>query len=275
MTDPIDAATRRQWAEFAQDVARSAGAKIQGVRDRGEVVVSRKLFDELVTSADLASDGLIRAAIASRYPRHRILSEEAMSGGMDEIVFDGPLWVVDPLDGTVNFAYGMPYFAVSIAMAWDGLVQAGAVFAPDLGLMYAAARGLGATCNGTAIHVGEPGSLAESLVSTGLPYNRSLTEAAIARAGKLSRHCRDIRRQGAAALDICFVASGRLDAHVETLAPWDFAAAGLIAREAGATLGHVGGVPVGTPPELHGHEVLFAAPSIAQGLLELLRKVGG
>lgn len=274
MTDPIDPSARRQWAESAQQIARLAGAEIQTVRSLGEVQLSRKRFDELVTSADLASDRLIRAAIGSRYPQHRILTEETMTGSIEDIDFDGPLWIVDPLDGTVNFAYGLPLFAVSIAFAWDGLVQAGAVYVPDLDLMYAAARDMGATCNGAAIHVGNPGSLVESLVSTGLPYDRSRTEAAIARAAKLSRHCRDIRRQGAAALDICFVASGRLDAHVETLAPWDFAAAGLIAREAGAALAHVGDVPAGRPAELYGEEVVFAAPSIADGLLRLLRTEG-
>lgn len=263
---------RIEWRDFAERTARAAGDEVLQIRQRREVRVAEKKFHEMVTSADLRSDEMIRAAIRSRYPGDRMLTEESIRQDVRDVGYSGTLWVVDPIDGTVNFAYGLPGFAVSIAVALDGAVQAGAVYAPALGLSFAAARGEGATLNDAPIHAGSPPSLASSLVSTGFPYDRAQTDHAIRRMALLARSCRDVRRMGAAAIDICRVGAGLLDAHVETLSPWDIAAAGLIAREAGAVMAHLRGVPAGVPAELCGDEVLYAAPSIAEELLQLMRR---
>ena len=261
----------REWALFAERTARSAGERILDARSRQTVEIRAKRFGEVVTSADYASDRLIRDEITRTYPSHEILSEETADHPWEGKGHSGPLWVIDPLDGTVNFAYGMPHFAISVAVAVEGQVQAGAVHAPDLDLTYVGIRGQGAVCNGTPIRVGVRTRLEESVVGTGFPHNREGTEDALRRVEMLALHCRDIRRLAAPTLDICFVAQGRLDAHVESLAEWDIAASGLIAREAGARMEHLRDVPEGMPPELCGREIMFAAPGIALALLALLR----
>ena len=229
----------REWALFAERTARSAGERILDVRSRQTVEIRAKRFGEVVTSADYASDRLIRGEITRTYPSHEILSEETADHPWEGKGHSGPLWVIDPLDGTVNFAYGMPHFAISVAVA--------------------------------PIRVGVRTRLEESVVGTGFPHNREGTEDALRRVEMLALHCRDIRRLAAPTLDICFVAQGRLDAHVESLAEWDIAASGLIAREAGARMEHLRDVPEGMPPELCGREIMFAAPGIALALLALLR----
>jgi myo-inositol-1(or 4)-monophosphatase len=260
-----------EWAIFADKIVRLAGKKIIEIQTDSLIEVTYKNAGELVTSADFASDQIIRDAITNAYPEHGILSEETTDGVWTKDTFEGPLWIIDPLDGTVNYAHGLPHFAISAAIAVDGIVWAGVVHAPNLGVTYTGIRGVGAFCNGVKLQVPEFGSLSDSIIGTGFPHDKEKVHSALARVNLLATHCRDIRRLDAPTVDICYVASGRLDAHTESLAPWDVAAAGLIAREAGAITGHVGVVPTGYPAELYGEEIVYANPGIYEELLALLR----
>lgn len=260
-----------EWANFAERVIRIAGKKIIELRTESRVEVTYKSAGELVTSADIASDKIIRDAIASSYPEHGILSEENSGGVWAKDIFEGPLWIIDPLDGTVNYARNLPHFAISAAIAVDGVVWAGAVHAPELGITYVGVRRGGARCNDEKLQVHRFETLSEAVIGTGFPHDKEKVHPALARVNLLTTRCRDIRRLAAPAIDICYVASGRLDAHTESLAPWDVAAAGLIAREAGAITGHVGAVPFDVPPDLYGEEVICANPGIYEELLNLLR----
>ena len=260
-----------EWATFAEEVVRKAGQKIIDLKANSNIEVTYKGAGELVTSADLASDRIIRHAISSLYPQHGILSEENSDGIRTGNIFEGPLWIIDPLDGTVNYARNLPHFAISAAVAVDGVVWAGAVHAPELGITYVGVRGEGAFCNGEKLQVHRFETLTEAVIGTGFPHDKDKVLPALARVNILSTHCRDIRRLAAPAIDICYVASGKLDAHTESLSPWDVAAAGLIAREAGAITGHVGEVPYDVPPDLFGEEFICANPGIYEELLNLLR----
>ncbi|WP_289137241.1 inositol monophosphatase family protein [uncultured Brevibacillus sp.] len=260
-----------EWATFADKVVRIAGKKIIEIRRESRIEVTYKNAGELVTSADFASDQIIREAIASAYPKHRILSEETTDGVWGKNIFEGPLWIIDPLDGTVNYTRNLPHFAISVAIAVDGVVWAGAVHAPDLGVTYVGIRGGGARCNGEQLHVHRFETLSEAVIGTGFPHDKKKVHPALARVNLLTTHCRDIRRLAAPTIDFCYVASSRLDAHTESLAPWDVAAAGLIAREAGAITGHVGEIPTDIPLELCGDEIVCANPGIFEELLSLLR----
>jgi myo-inositol-1(or 4)-monophosphatase len=259
--------------EFAADLARQAGALIAAERERGGLRLSYKEGVELLTSADLKSDQLIGERISAAFPGHRILSEESSPAMPQEERNRGPLWIVDPIDGTVNFAYGLAPVAVSIAYAEDGVVQAGVVHGPFLGETYCGRRGGGATLNGAPLRASECARLDRALIGTGFPYDRSQRPALVRRLERVLDHCRDFRRIGSAALDLCWVAAGRLDGFYETLKPWDFAAACLIAREAGARTGHLGEVPAGMPADLYGEDVVAAGPGIFGALLDLLRAV--
>jgi myo-inositol-1(or 4)-monophosphatase len=254
---------------FADRTARSAGDLLRRLREEGKTTVELKYGYEVVTSADLRSDELICQSIKKQFPAHRVLSEETWDGWRDGML-DGPVWVVDPLDGSVNFAHGHPAVAVSIALAVDGVVEVGAVFAPFFNQMFTARRGGGARLNGRDIMVGKPTRLADALVSTGFPHDRSALDPVIERVRRLVRSCRDVRRSGSPAIDICWVAAGILDAHTESLAPWDVAAAGLVAAEAGALRGNLLPEVSPFPIDLAGSGVVFSAPSIFEKLKQLL-----
>ncbi|MBF9130798.1 inositol monophosphatase [Plantactinospora sp. S1510] len=247
---------------FAVDVAHRAGAILAELR--GRVDVEYKNGVEPVTEADLRSDALIREAVAATYPDHRVLSEEG-AGPAD---LAGPVWVVDPIDGTANYARGHPYVAVSIAYAVDGVVRAGVVHAPFLHETFTATRGSGARLNGVPIRPSDPPDLRRAIVSTGFPHYKADLDPLVERVRRLLAGCQDIRRASCPSLDICYVAAGRLDAHTESLAPWDVAAAGLVAVEAGAVRSHL--EPDDFPPDLAGNGFLVAAPAIHGPLVRLL-----
>ena len=224
-----------------------------------------------MTSADLSADQLIRAGIESAFPDHLILSEESSPDLPDAGDLQAPLWIIDPIDGTVNYAYNQHQVAVSIAFAYQGIMRAGVVHCPFQGETFSAIRGKGARLNGTSILASECSELARALIGTGFPYDQGGRVALVDRLCTVLFACRDIRRIGSAAVDICWVAMGRLDGYYETINPWDFAAAALIAREAGARVGHLGEVPEGQLSELWGQELVVAAPGIYAALRDLLR----
>jgi myo-inositol-1(or 4)-monophosphatase len=232
--------------------------------------VRHKQGSELVTTADLRSDELIREHLESEFPRHRFMSEEAVVEG--EFDFSGPVWIIDPIDGTANYAHRHPYVSISVALAVDGEPCVGVVCAPFLREVYTAIQGAGATCNGCPIRVSDVSELRLALVGTGFPHDRTDVTASIERVRRLVTVCQDIRRAGSPALDISWVAAGRLDAHCETLAPWDIAAARLIATEAGAVCGNLATGAASLPSALCGEEFVVATPGIFDQLCQLLER---
>jgi myo-inositol-1(or 4)-monophosphatase len=178
-------------------------------------------------------------------------------------------WLIDPIDGTTNYLYGLPGFAVSIAAEVDGAVSVGVVDSPLHHDVFAAARGRGATRNGAPIVASDKAELPTALIATGFSYEAGRRRRQAAVLAEVLPRVRDIRRLGAASVDLCAVACGRVDAYYERgLGPWDLAAGGLIAAEAGATIGDLDG----GPPS--GVFVLAAAPAIFEPLRELLVSAG-
>jgi myo-inositol-1(or 4)-monophosphatase len=229
-----DRPSSEELRDLALTTAREAGRLVVRLRAEGvEVTATKSSEIDIVTRADQAAEGLVKQRLLGARPDDGLLGEE----GDDLPGTSGVVWVVDPIDGTVNYLYGLPNFAVSIAAQVDGEVRAGAVVAPDLGLEYVATLGGGATCNGRAIRTRPVVPLAERLVATGFSYERAARGRAAEYVARLLPQVRDIRRLGSCALDICGVASGLLDAYVEEgVNLWDFAAAGLVLLESGGTL---------------------------------------
>ncbi|MFT4043906.1 MAG: inositol monophosphatase family protein [Gordonia sp. (in: high G+C Gram-positive bacteria)] len=221
-----------------------------------------------VTLADTESENLIRSLLRERRPGEEILGEEE-GGSVD--VPAGIRWVVDPIDGTVNFLYGIPAYAVSVAAQAGGRSVAGAVVDVARGALYYATRGGGAHMRvdgvTTRLRANPVSRLDLSLVATGFGYDPARRRVQGALIAQILPRVRDLRRIGAAALDLCMVASGAVDAHIEHgLSPWDWAAGALIAAEAGAV--------VLTPPpqsrSAQGHATIAAAPGVAAEFLALL-----
>lgn len=243
--------------DIALSIARRAADLAFLRRAEGvEVAASKSTLTDIVTRADREVENLVRAAIAAARPRDGFLGEE--SGGGDGT--SGLTWVVDPIDGTVNYFYGLPAYAVSIAVVegdpdpatWRTL--AGAVVNPVSGESFTASAGGGAKLNGRELHVNQGVPLELALVGTGFAYDAEKRERQAAFVAQLIGKVRDVRRIGTASLDLCNVASGRLDAYFERgLNPWDHAAGALIAREAGATVGGLGDAQAGA-------ELIVAAP---------------
>lgn len=257
-----------QIAAIAEKAVKEAGCSVLNEWSVYRSDVRGKGRTDVVSAADLLSEQIISSRIRGAFADHRILSEEdSSSHGYD---YSGPLWLVDPIDGTANYVRGHPYFGISVAFAMDGNVLAGCVHAPALDETFRAIKGGGATINGTPIKASSPAGLLRTVVSTGFPHEKCNIDALKHRVDTLLRNCQDIRRSASPVLDICYVGMGRLDAHTETLFPWDVAAAGLVACEAGAMRSHL--LPThGRPVDLWGEDVLFSAPEIHQELLSLLR----
>ena len=270
-----DAMTLREITDFAENLAREAGELVRREREDNTLRTDYKHQTELVTHADVMADEFITGAIRKRFPAHRILSEETMPDLSQAEELDTPLWIIDPIDGTVNYAYGHPQVAVSIAYAEKGQVQAGVVHAPFSGETFRATKGEGATLNGKSIRHSGGTEPRQSLFATGFPYTKDKLEPLVNRLNAMIHQCRDLRRIGSAALDICWVACGRLDIYYETVSPWDFAAARLIAKEAGATAGHFGDVPEGYPEDLWGQDLLISAPAVWEPVRSILRSASG
>jgi myo-inositol-1(or 4)-monophosphatase len=258
--------------DLARSIALEAGELAARRRREGvEVAATKSTIVDVVTEADREVERLILGRIQDARPDDGVLGEE----GASVAGTSGLTWVVDPIDGTVNYLYGIPHYAVSIALVegepdpltWTA--KAGVVLNPATGEIFTAEAGEGAFCGDRRIHVAEPVELDVALIATGFAYaadTRAFQGDVVAR---LLPQVRDIRRQGTASLDLCFVADGRYDAYFErTLSPWDHAAGGLIAREAGA---RVTGMPGAAPSR---DLILAAEPSVAERLEALLDELG-
>jgi myo-inositol-1(or 4)-monophosphatase len=223
---------------FAIRVAQDAGRLL---RDRvgTKIDVAHKGAINIVTDVDLASERLIREAIATQYPRHQVLAEE---GGLAESRSEYR-WVIDPLDGTTNFAHGYPVFCVSIALEHQGETILGVVYDPMRDELFTAERGGGAALNNRPIRVSSTDSLMQSLLSTGFPYDiRTSTLTNLDHWANFAMNAQALRRDGAAALDLSYVACGRYDGFWElNLSPWDMAAGALIVTEAGGRVSDFSG----------------------------------
>lgn len=246
--------------DLALDVAHEAADLVRHHASRTVEVEATKSSDiDVVTAADRATEELIRERLVAARPDDAFLGEE----GDDVAGTSGVRWIVDPIDGTVNFLYGLPAFAVSIAAEVAGEVVAGAVVDVAKQVTYAGRAGAAPTRNGVPIAVRGPAPLAHRLVATGFSYVRDVRAVQAAAIARLLPEVRDIRRSGSCALDLCGIAEGTLDGYVEEgVHLWDHAAAGLIARLAGArlvvTTGAAGREAVVCGPD-HGFEELLAA----------------
>lgn len=256
--------------EFLEDLARQAGKIIcSGYNPRPDhrstLDIRYKGAIDLVSEIDLQAEKLILERIISEFPGDSIIAEE--NGIVKEK--DCCVWYVDPLDGTINYIHGLPIFCVSLGYAENGEVKLGVVHDPVRDECFTAERGRGAFLNGEPIHVSSTPSLNESLLVTGFSYDiREIEANNINYFVKFSTLARGVRRLGSAALDLCYVASGRLDGYWELeLKSWDLAAGSLIAQEAGALVTDLKGGPefLRSP-----HSILACTPAIQQQMLDVI-----
>jgi len=245
----------RELADLALETARAAAALVRDRASREVTVADTKSSSvDVVTEADRASEELVRRLLRERRPDDGFLGEEES----EEAGTSGVRWVIDPIDGTVNFLYGLPQYAVSIAAEWRGEVVAGVVVNAATGVEYVAHVSSGgtaeATRDGRPIGVRGTAPLSQRLVATGFSYDASLRELQAQALVRLLPRVRDIRRLGSCALDLCHVAEGSVDAYVEEgVNLWDHAAGALVARAAGARTELTRGVG--------GRDLLVCAPS--------------
>ena len=247
-------------------MARQAGELLRHGYEHDHQVDYKDVID-LVTEVDHQSEAFLLAEIQRLFPGHQIVSEEAgLVPGRDI-----DQWYVDPLDGTVNYAHGIPFFSVSIAYARNGVMSLGVVYDPMRDELFAAERGMGAWCNGRKLQVSNVTDLQRSLLVTGFPYNTwSTPHNNLEYFGRFARMTQGVRRLGSAALDLCYVGAGRFDGYWElSLNQWDLAAGGLVAAEAGATVTNLSGQSdYITPP----CSLLAATPSLHAKMLEILNE---
>ena len=286
MTDPLQQtpAALRATAEL---VAREAAVHLRGLpspRASGGgdgAVWTKSSPTDVVTASDASVERFLRERLAALRPGEPVYGEEQGGGGERGDDTASARWVVDPIDGTVNYLYGLPWYAISVAAVRDGRTLAGAVAEPVSGRLWSAAAGDGATCDGVALRAAATTDPAQALVGTGFSYRAERRERQARMVAGLIPRVRDVRRTGSAALDLCAVGAGWLDGYLEHGCHWwDWAAAALVASEAGAVLGIAGGpddLGPGAPgtdgPGGLGADVAFAAaPGVAAALAALARE---
>jgi len=252
---------------LASAVAREAGAALLRLREVARTdVATKSSATDMVSDADRASERLIVERILTARPGDAFLGEEG--GERTSTVGSRVRWVVDPLDGTTNYLYGIPFFSVSIAAEVDGVAAVGVIYDPSRDELFEAVRGRGATCNGRPIAPTAKAELATALVDTGFDYDAGRRAVQ----GRVLAHViprvRDVRRHGAASLDLAWVACGRADAYHERGlgGAWDMAAGDLIVREAGGRTASLDGGPASPA------SVVAAGPLLLQPLLALLHE---
>jgi myo-inositol-1(or 4)-monophosphatase len=246
-------------ARAGGDVLRESYGRVQSVRFKGAT--------DLVTEVDVRSEQTVVALIRSHFPTHQVLAEEGSIGGDDL----RHRWIIDPLDGTTNYAHGLRVFCVSVGYERDGQLAAGAVYDPSMDELFLATAGGGATLNGQPIAVSSTDTLIRALLGTGFPYDRSLVPIALRQFSALSMQAQAVRRVGSAALDCCWVAAGRFDGYWENVVnAWDVAAGALIAIEAGATVTDVRGQPF----RAEAGSIMLAGPALHSQLLAAVTEAG-
>ena len=252
--------------DTAIKIARAAGAILrQGWGRAGRVEYKGEV--NLVTEYDRRAEALIVAALREQFPTHHIYAEEQGDAGPGDSPYT---WLIDPLDGTTNFAHGFPAFAVSIGLMHQGEGVVGVIFDPTREELFTAGVGLGARLNGAPIHVSQAAELDRALLATGFAYNRrTAANNNVDNLARFVRRCQGIRRAGAAALDLAYVACGRLDGFWEMgLHPWDVAAGALIVRQAGGRVTDFGG---GDDDHPSGRRIVASNGRIHNQMLDVLR----
>ncbi|GEM47359.1 inositol monophosphatase family protein [Deinococcus cellulosilyticus] len=252
-----------RFLDVAIEAARSAGAIHLFYRDQDFGVSSKSNFSDLVTIVDKKSEEKIREVILGQFPDHAILGEEMGQNREAE-----HLWVVDPLDGTVNYAHGFPFSCVSIGLEIGGVRSVGVVFDPNRSELFTAIRGQGAFLNGRRIQVSStPDLMSPALLATGFPYDVASDPTNLEKFSRFLKLGLPVRRPGAAALDISYVACGRLDGFWEyKLNPWDVSAALLILEEAGGAFSAMSGEAF-----RYGDPLVLSNGRIQQQILEVLK----
>lgn len=261
------ATNRLSLYEAAREAARLGAQRARQLLHAAEARTKSESYN-LVTNGDIETEQYIRDILSARFPSHLILGEE---GRHDVDIHAPSLWIVDPIDGTNNYAHGVPHYCTSIAYAEEGELVAAAVFDPERRELFSAYAGGGAFLNGEVISVSPVTSFTEALVSTGFYYNRGevMERTLDAIKGLFGLGVHGIRRTGSAALDLCWTACGRFDAYFEyDLGLWDFAAGALILKEAGGVVSESGGAPHG----ITSTSIAASGSGIHNQLLEALRK---
>jgi len=248
-----------EYVDFAAEVARAAGDILNYYATRDKKV-EHKGRANLVTVADRESEALIIREIHSRYPNHTILAEESGLVDASSQASDTARWVIDPLDGTTNYAHQFPMFSVSVGFEQDGKMLCGAVYDPVRDEMFTGSRGKGAFLNGEPILVSDVSRLSQGLLLTGFPYDfREKVERALNLFRSMLVASQAVRRAGSAALDLCYIACGRSDGFWELeLSPWDTAAGLVIVEEAGGRVSDFDGGPF----SIYAREILSSNGSI-------------
>jgi myo-inositol-1(or 4)-monophosphatase len=247
---------------FAIETAKDAGRVLMEKFGRIEAV-TKKGDINLVTEADLASEALIIERITSHFPKHSILAEES---GNAVVIGDkgGHKWIIDPLDGTTNFAHGYPCFCVTLALEHNAEIVLGVTYDPTRDELFAAERGHGATLNGKPIRVSATDALGDALIVTGFPYDIKRRDDFARHLTQMLLSCRGVRRDGSAAIDMAYVACGRFDGFWEEgLNPWDMAAGILLIEEAGGRVSNYDGseFDLYRPPVLASNGLIHAEMS--------------
>src|SRR5438034_2600150 len=229
--------------------------------------VGKKGTIDLVTEVDLAVERGFRALVEERFPDHRVLAEEF---GGDAGSTRGACWVFDPIDGTTNYAHGIPIFCASLALEIDGVAEVAAVFDPNRQELFTAERGGGAYLNGRRMRVSAASSLVDAVLVTGFPYDvHGRVDEIVGLFGAFVGQARAVRRLGSAAIDLCYVAAGRMDGFWESdLKPWDVAGGALIVAESGGRVTHMDGTPFNS----RRRHVLATNTLLHDQMLEIIRK---
>jgi myo-inositol-1(or 4)-monophosphatase len=252
---------------IAVRAARAAGAIInRAALDLDALKIASKGTNDFVTEVDRAAEEAIIATLLESYPGHGILAEE--SGRERGARHSEYVWIIDPLDGTTNFIHGFPVYAVSIALAFRGRVEQAVVYDPTRNDLFLASRGRGAFLNDRRLRVSKRVRMADSLIGTGFPFRKGDNfKRYLKMFEEVMQHCAGVRRPGAAALDLCYVAAGFYDGFFETgLQPWDVAAGSLMITEAGGLVGNF----TGEADYLHQREVVAGNPRIYAQLVQTL-----
>ena len=230
--------------QTALDIVVRAG-EIQLARAGRGLRVGKKGPIDLVTEVDVEIERMCRDTLAERYPTHAVLAEELPNEAAGAAAPAGCRWIFDPLDGTVNYAHGVPIFCASLALEVAGRVEVGAVYDPSRQELFVGERGGGARLNGAPLAVSPAAELIDAMLCTGFPYDvHETVDEVVGLFTEFVRRARAVRRLGSAALDLCYVAAGRLDGFWEQrLRPWDTAAGALIVAEAGGCVTTLDGAP--------------------------------
>ena len=254
------------YLEGAIAAAHAAGAVIrQGAAHRGSLVIERKNTNDFVSAVDKGAERAIIATLAERFPGHAFKAEESGERGDSRYT-----WLIDPLDGTTNFLHGIPYYCVSIALRIDDRVMVGVVYDPTSGRLFTGLRGSGAYLDGERIQVAARPDLREAVVGTGLPFKDwHYLDDYLASLRVIMQRCAGIRRPGAAALDLAYVAAGWTDGHWEKgLNAWDVGAGSLLIEEAGGAVSTF----AGSSAFLDSGQIVAGPPGVHSELVAVLRQ---